>query len=69
MRNYQEFNMAIRDFLANFHIGAASGWDLFIGLVFLVAVLIYGFFLGRNRIIILLISSYFSFSIIKALPW
>lgn len=61
--------MDIRSLLTNFHIGAASGWDLFIGLVFLVAVLIYGFFLGRNRIIILLISSYFSFSIIKALPW
>jgi len=61
--------MAIRDFLSNFHIGAASGWDLFIFLVFLIAVLIYGFFLGRNRMVILLISSYFSFSIIKVLPW
>lgn len=61
--------MEIRDLLASFHIGAASGWDLFIALVFLIAVLIYGFFLGRNRMVILLISSYFSLSIIKALPW
>ncbi len=61
--------MEIRSFLANLHVGAASGWDLFIALVFLIAVLIYGFFLGRNRMIILLISSYFSFLIVKSLPW
>ena len=61
--------MEIRSFLANLHVGAASGWDLFIALVFLIAVLIYGFFLGRNRMIILLISSYFSLLIVKSLPW
>ena len=52
--------MAIRDFLNSFHLGSASGWDLFIILIFLIAVLIYGFFLGRNRMIVLLLSSYFS---------
>ncbi|OPL12024.1 MAG: hypothetical protein AVO34_02080 [Firmicutes bacterium ML8_F2] len=61
--------MAIRDFLTNFHIGAASGWDLFIVLIFLIAVLVYGFFLGRNRMIILLLSSYFSLAIVEVLPW
>lgn len=61
--------MAIREFLTNFHIGAASGWDLFIILIFLIAVLLYGFFLGRNRMIILLLSSYFSLAIMQVLPW
>jgi hypothetical protein len=61
--------MAIREFLTNFHIGAASGWDLFIILIFLIAVLVYGFFLGRNRMIVLLLSSYFSLAIIQVLPW
>lgn len=63
------FEIAIREFLTNFHIGPASGWDLFIILVFLVAVFIYGFCLGRNRMIILLLSSYFSLAIMQALPW
>lgn len=61
--------VALRGFLTNFHIGAASGWDLFIILIFLIAVLLYGLFLGRNRIVILFLSSYFSWSIIKSVPW
>ncbi|MBU1136798.1 hypothetical protein KKD72_00300 [Patescibacteria group bacterium] len=61
--------MAYRQFLANFQIGAASGWDLFIGLTFIIAVLVYGLFLGRNRLIVLLLSSYFSLSIVNVLPW
>ena len=61
--------MAIRELLTNFHIGTASGWDLFIILIFLIIVLVYGFFLGRNRMIILLISSYFSLAISQVIPW
>ncbi len=61
--------IAIRDFLNSFHLGSASGWDLFIILIFLIAVLIYGFFLGRNRMIVLLLSSYFSLTITQAIPW
>ena len=61
--------MVIKELLTNFHIGTASGWDLFIILIFLMAVLVYGFFLGRNRMVILLISSYFSLTIINVLPW
>jgi len=61
--------MFYQQFLASFHLGAASGWDLFIGLIFLVAVLIYGLFLGRNRLLILLLSSYFSLAIVNVLPW
>ena len=61
--------MGIRDLLTNFHIGTASGWDLFIILVFLIAVFVYGFFLGRNRMILLLLSSYFSLIISQVIPW
>jgi hypothetical protein len=61
--------LALRDFLTNFHIGAASGWDIFIFLVFLIAVLLYGLFLGRNRIVVLLLSSYFSWVILQSFPW
>ena len=59
----------IYSFLSNFYIGAASGWDIFIGIIFLITVLVYGLFLGRNRMIVLLISSYFSFLIIQNIPW
>ena len=61
--------MGIRDILTNFHIGSASGWDIFIILVFLIAVFVYGFFLGRNRMILLLLSSYFSLIISQVIPW
>ena len=61
--------MLIRDFLNSFHIGSASGWDLFIIFVFLIAVLVYGFFLGKNRMIVILLSSYFSLTIVQAIPW
>jgi len=59
----------LQNFFTNFHLGAASGWDLFIGLAFLTAVLVYGFFLGRNRLIILLLSSYFALLISRVIPW
>jgi len=61
--------MGVRDLLTNFHIGTASGWDLFIILVFLIAVFVYGFFLGRNRMVLLLLSSYFSLIISQVIPW
>ncbi len=59
----------MREFLTNFNIGAASGWDIFIALVFLTAVLIYGLFLGRNRMVVLLVSTYFSLAISRVIPW
>ncbi len=61
--------MAIRAFLTNFQLGMASGWDIFIGLILLLAVLAYGLFLGRNRMVVLLLSSYFSLLIVRVLPW
>jgi len=61
--------MNLQNLLASFQVGAASGWDLFIILIFLVAVFIYGFLLGRNRIVVLLLTSYFSLVISEVLPW
>ena len=38
-------------------------WDVFVLLFFLIGVFLYGIALGRNRLIIILIALYFSFSI------
>ena len=61
--------MNLQSLLSNFRIGAASSWDLFIILIFVLAVFIYGFLLGRNRMIILLLASYFSLAIMEFLTW
>ncbi|OGC48013.1 MAG: hypothetical protein A3A94_00165 [Candidatus Portnoybacteria bacterium RIFCSPLOWO2_01_FULL_43_11] len=60
---------SVQKFLTGFQIGAATGWDIFIVLIFLIAVFIYGFLLGKNRMIILLLASYFSLAIIQVIPW
>ncbi|MBU1291867.1 hypothetical protein KKH07_00010 [Patescibacteria group bacterium] len=60
---------AAYSFLSGFHIGTVSGWDIFIALILLIIVLVYGLFLGRNRMIIILLSSYFSFLIVQNIPW
>lgn len=59
----------LQAFLSTFHIGSATGWDIFIIFLFLIGVWVYGFFLGRNRMIVLLLGSYFSWAITQTLPW
>jgi len=59
----------VHHYLTTFHIGAASGWDLLMILIFIVAILLYGSFLGRNRIVIFILSTYLSWAIIQVLPW
>jgi hypothetical protein len=44
-------------------------WDLFILIFFLAAVFLYGFSLGRDRIIIILISIYISLTLIYYFPF
>ena len=61
--------MAIQSFLSNVNLGIASAWDIFIILVAIIAVFLYGFVLGKNRIVLLTISSYFSLAITKFMPW
>ncbi len=43
-------------------------WDIFIVIFFVVASLLYGLSLGRDRIIIILVSIYMSLAIVQALP-
>lgn len=44
-------------------------WDLVIIVFFLIAAFVYGLSLGRERIIIVLISIYMAFAVISAAPW
>jgi hypothetical protein len=44
-------------------------WDLFILLFFLVAVFLYGFSLGRDRIIVILVSIYMALAVVRSLPY
>lgn len=44
-------------------------WDLFIYLFFLIAVILFGFALGRQRVVSILISVYLSLTVVDALPY
>lgn len=52
-------------FLAGLDFNSPS-WDLFIYLFFLAAAFVYGFTLGRSRIVLLIISTYMALSVIYA---
>lgn len=43
-------------------------WDVFVILFFLVGALLYGLSLGRDRIIVILVSIYMSLTVVKSLP-
>lgn len=44
-------------------------WDLFILLFFVVGALLYGFTLGRERVIVLIVSMYMALAVIGNAPW
>lgn len=44
-------------------------WDLFVICFFLLASLVYGFALGRDRIVIMLVSIYMSLAVVKYVPF
>lgn len=46
----------------------SPSWDLFIFLFFIVATFVYGFTLGRSRIMVLLVSTYMALAVIKTVP-
>ena len=50
-------------FLTGLDVNSPS-WDLFIFLFFIIAVFIYGFTLGRSRIMVLLVSTYMALAVI-----
>ena len=54
--------------LAGFDFSAPS-WDLFILIFFVVAVFIYGFSLGRNRIVVILIAIYMALAVVNTAPF
>ena len=43
-------------------------WDLFVIVIFIVSVLIHSFFLGRDRVFVILISSYISLTLLSKAP-
>jgi hypothetical protein len=43
-------------------------WDLFVLIIFAVGILIYCFFLGRDRVFVILISSYISLALLSKAP-
>jgi len=54
--------------LSSFDFSKPS-WDLFIVLFFVVAALLYGLSLGRDRIIVILVSIYMSLAIVNTAPF
>lgn len=56
------------DFLFNIN-WAAPSWDLFIILFFIVAAFLYGLSLGRNRVIVILVSIYMALAIVNTAPY
>lgn len=58
----------LNNFLAGVNFQKPT-WDLVIIVFFLIAAFIYGLSLGRERIIIVLISIYMAFAVISAAPW
>ncbi|MBU1180181.1 hypothetical protein KJ885_04515 [Patescibacteria group bacterium] len=58
----------ISETLGGFDFTAPS-WDLFILIFFVVAVFIYGFSLGRNRIVVILIAIYMALAVVNTAPF
>jgi hypothetical protein len=56
------------EFLTGLDVNTPS-WDLFIFLFFIVATFVYGFTLGRSRIMVLLISTYMALALVKTAPF
>lgn len=56
------------DALSGFNFTTPS-WDLFILIFFIVAVFIYGFSLGRNRIVVILIAIYMALAVVNTAPF
>ena len=56
------------DFLNGLSLTSPS-WDLFILLFFIIAVFIYGFSLGRNRIVVILVAIYMALAVVNTAPF
>lgn len=56
------------DFLQSIN-WAAPTWDLFIAIFFIVAAFLYGLSLGRDRVIVILVSIYMALAVINTAPY
>lgn len=68
IENIISFSTALQSKLPTF-FGFQPSWDLFIVLFFIFISLIYGLSLGRDRILVILISIYTSYAIVSYLPF
>lgn len=54
-------------FIKNMDLNNPS-WDLFIALFFMIGALLYGFSLGRDRIVVIMVSIFMALAVVDALP-
>lgn len=59
--------MTLSSLISNFHF--LPSWDLLIIVVFAAAAFLYGLSLGRGRLVMLLLATYFSFVVLEFAPW
>ncbi len=43
-------------------------WDLFVWLFFIIGSFVYGFVMGKDRIVVMLVSIYMSFAVVRSVP-
>lgn len=60
-------NTDLVSFFQNIDLGTPT-WDLFLVLFFIMGAFIYGFSLGRDRIIVILVSVYMSLAVVDKIP-
>lgn len=51
------------------NISFSGSWDWLSALVFLAVALAYGLFMGRNRLVVVMLGVYFSYLLTRAIPW
>jgi len=66
--NLTQTTTEAKSFVANIN-WAQPTWDLFIILFFVVAALIYGLSLGRDRVIVILVSVYMALAVVNSAPF
>lgn len=66
--NLTQTTTEAKSFVANINWSQPS-WDLFIILFFIVAALLYGLSLGRDRVIVILISVYMALAVVNSAPY
>ncbi|KKS67363.1 MAG: hypothetical protein UV36_C0009G0009 [Parcubacteria group bacterium GW2011_GWC2_42_6] len=55
------------DFINNFSFSGANDWILL--LIFLGVAFVYGLTMGRGRLLVVILATYFAYFLVKAFPW